>query len=57
MISHLLSMNTYDSHLKDNKNEANCHNESSTDHYGPLSHPVGMSDQMREIAMGTGYLS
>lgn len=50
-------MNTYDSHLKDNKNEANCHSESGTDHYGPLSSPVGMSVQMRETAMGTGYPS
>ena len=57
MISLSLSMNTYHSHLKENKNEANCHNESSTDHYGPLSPPVVMSDQMREIAMGTGYPS
>ena len=53
----MLKMNTYHSHLKENKNEANCHNESSTDHYGPLSPPVVMSDQMREIAMGTGYPS
>lgn len=30
-------MNTYNSHLKDNKNEANSHNESSTDHYGPVT--------------------
>lgn len=49
-------MNAYNSQLKENENEAHCHKESSTDHYAPLSPPLGMFDQMTKIVMGTDHL-
>lgn len=49
-------MNAYNSQLKENESEANCHKESSTDHYAPLSPPLGMFDQMTKTVMGTDHL-